>query len=406
MIRTSPAWIIAAMFTAQVLGMASFVTFPGLLPIFLEEWQLSNAEAGWISGVFFAGFVGAAPLLTAATDRVDPRRIYLFGIAVGALANIGFATSADGLWSGTVWRFIQGVGFAGTYMPGLRAVGDAVPERMRNRAVAFFTATFTVGASFSFLISGFAIELLSWRAVFYVMAGGPAIGFLLGLLFLPPRSLAPVMGTPVVGLAQQARKPALLRYFAGYFLHNVESSTIRAFIVAFLAFSVAQQEAGALGVEIAPTVIAAAANLLGLPGILLAGELTRFMKRDSVIAMIMILSAATGVLLGVFADAPYWIVLVMMLLYGALVPADVGAINAGVVENADPRFRGAALAIHSVCGFTGAFLGPVIFGAALDRAGGESVAGAWVVGFAVMAAMILLWPAMTLIVRLRSTGRP
>ena len=401
MIAIPPAGLIAAMFAAQVLGMASFVTFPGLLPIFLREWNLTNAEAGWISGVFFAGFVGAAPLLTAATDRIDPRRIFLSCIAIGALASIGFATSADGLWSGTFWRFVQGASFAGTYMPGLRAVSDAVPERMRNRAVAFFTATFTVGASFSFLVSGIAIANLSWRAVFYVMAAGPAAGFVIALLFLPRRTAPPVIGGRLTGLARQIRKPDLWRYFAGYFLHNAESSTIRAFVVAFLAFSVTRQQPDALGVDIGPTVIAAVANLLGLPGILLAGELTRFLRRDAVIALVMLLSAATGVLLGVFAAAPYWLVIALMLLYGMLIPADVGAINAGVVEGADAGFRGAALAIHSVCGFTGAFLGPVIFGAALDGWGGETVAGAWVAAFAVMAGMIALWPLITLLLRAR-----
>ena len=114
-------------------------------------------------------------------------------------------------------------------------------------------------------------------------------------------------------------------------------------------------------------------------------------------------SVGTGVLLGVFTGAPYWIVVALMLLYGALIPADVGAINAGVVEGADAAHRGAALALHSVAGFTGAFLGPVIFGAALDGAGGEGVAGAWAVAFGVMAAMIALWPLMTLFLRLRKS---
>jgi MFS family permease len=403
MIPVRPAAVIAAMFTAQVLGMASFVTFSGLLPLFLREWALSNAEAGWISGVFFAGFVGTAPLLTAATDRIDPRRIYLSGIAIGTLANIGFAASADGLWSGSFWRFVQGAAFAGTYMPGLRAVSDAVPERLRGRAVAFFSATFTVGASVSFLVSGIAIANLSWRAVFYVMAVGPAAGFAIALLLLPPRQRPPATGGRLAGLAWQIRKPVLRRYFAGYFLHNAESSAMRAFIVAFLAFAVARQAPGAVGVDIAPTVIAAVANLLGFPGILLAGEVTRFLRRDAVIALVMLSSAGTGVLLGVFTAAPYWIVIALMLLYGMLIPADVGAINAGVVDGADTDFRGAALAVHSVCGFTGAFFGPVIFGFALDRCGGETAPGAWIAAFAVMAGMIALWPLMTLLLRLRRT---
>jgi hypothetical protein len=107
----------------------------------------------------------------------------------------------------------------------------------------------------------------------------------------------------------------------------------------------------------------------------------------------MLLSSGAGILLGVFAAAPYWLVVSLLLLYGFLVPADAGALTAGVVEGADAGNRGAALALHSVFGFTGAFLGPVIFGAALDRAGGETEAVAWIVAFATLAAMIVVWPA-------------
>jgi predicted MFS family arabinose efflux permease len=394
MIRIGPAGLIAVMFAAQVLGMASFVTFPGLLPQFQREWSLSNAEAGWISGVFFAGFVGAAPFLTAATDRIDPRRIFLAGVAASVLSNIGFAALADGFWSGSLWRCLQGIGFAGTYMPGLRAVSDAVPERLRDRSVAFFMATFTVGTSFSFFVSGIAAETFSWRGVFYLLAAGPFAAVVLGWLFLPRRVSVPAAGRRLEGIAAQLRKPFLLRYFCGYFLHNAESSTMRAFIIGFLAFAAAQQPGGASSSSsLSPTSIAAIVNLLGLPGIVLAGEATRFLKRDRLIGTVMLLSSATGILLGVFAAAPLWVVVSLLLLYGFLVPADASALTAGVVEGADPSRRGAALALHSVFGFTGAFLGPVIFGAALDRAGGEASAAAWIVAFVTLAAMIAVWPA-------------
>jgi len=401
MIRLGPAGLIAAMFAAQVLGMATFVTFAGLLPQFQRAWMLTNAEAGWISGVFFAGFVGTAPLLTAATDRVDPRRIFLAGIMMSALSTIGFAALADGFWSGSLWRCLQGVGFAGTYMPGLRAVGDAMPERLRNRGVAFFSATFTVGASFSFLVSGIAAASLPWRGVFYALAVGPLTGLGIAWLFLPPRISALPAAGRLAGVASQLRKPALLRYFAAYFLHNAESSTMRAFVVAFLAFAAAQHPDGRVEAGLSPTVIAAAANLLGLPGIVLASEATRLLSRNLLIAVIMLLSSGTGILLGVFAAAPYWIVAVLLLLYGLLVPADVGAINAGVVESADLGHRGAALALHSVFGFTGAFLGPVIFGAALDHAGGGTVAQAWIVAYVTLAAVIALWPFVITVTRPR-----
>ena len=392
----APAWLIAGMFTAQVLGMTTFVTFPGLLPIFQADWSLNNAEAGWVSGIFFAGFVGAAPILTALTDRIDPRRIYLFGMATSALANLAFAWSADGLWSGSVWRCLQGIGFAGTYMPGLRALSDAVPECLRDRAVAYFTATFTVGASFSFYITGLAADAMPWQTLFAVFAIGPVLGLLVAVAILPARSAAPPPISSLRGVAAQMRNGRLYAYFAAYFLHNAESSTMRAFVVGLLAFGLTQQPAAADSFW-APTTLAAIANLLGLPGIVLANEITRFMRRDVLIAIVMMTSALIGIALGAAAVWPYWTLVALLLAYGLLVPADVGAINAGVVQAAGADSRGAALALHSVCGFTGAFLGPVVFGGMLDVAGGQDVAAAWPAAFAALAALIALWPLVILL---------
>lgn len=178
---------------------------------------------------------------------------------------------------------------------------------------------------------------------------------------------------------------------------------MRAFAVGLLAFALMQQSAGSGASYWSPTTLAAIANLLGLPGIVLANELTRFMRREWLIAVIMMLSALTGIALGAAAVWPCWTVVGLLLVYGFLVPADVGAINAGVVQAADAQFRGAALAVHSVCGFTSAFIGPVVFGAVLDLAGGQGSAAAWPVAFAMLAALIALWPLAVLFRRIRTS---
>src|SRR3546814_10399042 len=60
----------------------------------------------------------------------------------------------DGLWTGSLWRFLQGVGLAGTYMPGLKALTDRLPVSAQSRGVAFYTSSFGIGASLSFLFAG------------------------------------------------------------------------------------------------------------------------------------------------------------------------------------------------------------------------------------------------------------
>ena len=50
-----PWGLVFAMCVAQILAMIGFASFAALLPTFISEWRLTNAEAGWISGLYFAG---------------------------------------------------------------------------------------------------------------------------------------------------------------------------------------------------------------------------------------------------------------------------------------------------------------------------------------------------------------
>jgi hypothetical protein len=64
-----------------------------------------------------------------------------------------------------------------------------------------------------------------------------------------------------------------------------------------------------------------------------------------------------------------------------LVMSDSSALTAGMVAAADPRLRGATMAVHSTLGFGAGFVSPLVFGAVLDLAGGNQSAAAWGAGF-------------------------
>lgn len=378
----SPFVLTTSMVVAMVAGMSAFVTFPALLPTFQQEWELSNTQAGWISGIFFAGYVITVPILTSLTDRMDPRRVFLASMALSALATAGFGLTASGTWTASCWRFIQGIGFAGTYMPGLKAITDLVPDRVRNRCVAWYTATFTVGSGVSFLLSGLLAAAYSWRLALGLLALGPVIGYILAMIVLPkqpPRSSA--SDSRMMDFRPVLARPQAVAYMVAYGIHNAESSAMRAWAVALLVFSQHQQPSGMVGADWSPTVIATVANLLGLPAILITNEVARRYRRPQVIAIVMFLSALTGVALGAFLHASFSIVLALILLYGFMVPADSGSINAGLVEVAPVTLRGANMALHALFGFSGAFLGPLVFGVFLDLGGGVASQQGWVIAF-------------------------
>jgi MFS family permease len=291
-------------------------------------------------------------------------------------------------------------------MPGLKALADAMPKHHQSRAVAIYTASFTVGTSLSFLLAGELNPVFGWRLTFTLLALGPLAGLLVGVAVIAPRP--PTGETPRTALLDfrpVLRDKRSLAYMIAYAVHNAESSCMRAWAVAFLVFSQAQQAAVPPPAGWSATTITTAAYLGGLPAIIIANELARLFGRRVVIVAVMAASATAGVLLGLAATGAFWLVVVLMFLYGFTVPADSGTINAGLVATADPRHRGQALAMQAVFGFTGAFVAPVLFGTVLDLGGGEASAGAWILAFAAMAAVVALGP-LALMTLERPTPRP
>src|SRR3954463_7726112 len=117
--------IVAAMCVGQLGSLLPHVLVPSVLAAFLiPEWQLSGAEAGLLAGAYAAGYMVAVPFLATLTDRIDARLVLMAGSTLSAVATFLFGFFAHGLWSGALLWGIAGIGFAGAYMPGLKALTD------------------------------------------------------------------------------------------------------------------------------------------------------------------------------------------------------------------------------------------------------------------------------------------
>src|ERR671925_926076 len=68
---------VVAMCAAQACAQLGAFSVAAVLPTLISVWALTNTEAGWISGIYYAAYTLAVPLLSSLTDRVDAKRIYL-----------------------------------------------------------------------------------------------------------------------------------------------------------------------------------------------------------------------------------------------------------------------------------------------------------------------------------------
>ena len=131
-----------------------------LLPELTAAWSLSATGAGALTGAFFGGYRVAVPVLTALTDRMDARKVYLAATLLAAFGNAGLALLARDFVSGVIFQVVSGVGLAGMYMPGLKLLSDHVTGPKQSRYVAFYTSSFGVGASVSYLVTGAVAAML------------------------------------------------------------------------------------------------------------------------------------------------------------------------------------------------------------------------------------------------------
>ena len=375
--------LIIGMCVAHAASMLGFASFPALQPTFTAAWDLSSTEAGWINGIYFGAYMAAVPVLVSLTDRVDPRRIYVVGSAAMVLSSIAFALFAGGFWSVFVIRVLAGAGLAGTYMPGLKALTDQLPAERRSRAVAFYTATFSIGSALSFLLTGEIAAVLDWRWAVGLAALGPAAAALIVLLQVPPGRAHQVTppATALLDFRPVLRNRRAFAYILGYCGHTWELFTLRSWIVTFFVFSQSLQGEGAWGTLWSATMIAAAINVLGLPASVLGNEAAERYGRRRVVIAIMVVSALIAACLGFLAPLPFVFVVAVAVVYGITVTGESASLTAGAVANAAPGQTGATMAVHSFIGFAGGFAGPVVFGVVLDLAGGPDSLVAWGLAF-------------------------
>ena len=392
---TTPG-VIAWVCTAHVASMLCYAIYPTLLPQLQREWGASNSAAGLISGMFFAGYMAAVPVLSGLTDRVDARRVYFFSSLLCAFGCLGFSLFAQGVWSAALFQGLTGAGIAGTYMPGLRALTDKLGERSQSRAVSFYTAVFGIGASFSILLAGAIAATLGWRWAFALCALGPLAAGLMILGGLPPRHPPAARRTALLDMRPVLANRAARGYIFGYTVHCWELFGSRSWMVAFFVFSQSLSAGGSW--PWSPVLIAAIANLFGPGSSVLGNELAMRYGRNRVVPVVMVCSGIFTCLFGLFSGLPWYAIVGLSFVLLSLHMGDSSALTSGMVVNSDPGMRGSSMALHSMLGFGAGFVAPLAFGAVLDAGGGNASPTAWTLAYASLGMLGVLAP---LILRLR-----
>jgi predicted MFS family arabinose efflux permease len=398
----SPARLVALVCAAQVLVQIGAFFWPALLPGMMQLWHLSNSEAGWITASFYGAYMLSVPVLVTLTDRVDPKRVYLFGVASTIAGHLLFGLFAEGFWSALFLRALTGMGWAGTYMTGLKLLADRVDAKMMSRATAGHAASIGISGALSFATGDLIAALAGWQTAFLSAAASAAVAWALVAAIVPAQDkpVAPAKdGQGLYDFRPVFRNSSAMAYAIAYCIHTLEMSALRGWGVAFLGYVAATTGAAAASV-LSPAIIATGLGLIGTFASVAGNEAAIRYGRKRLIVTAMVASILIGATIGFVGSMSYALAAVLLTIYGVVIWLDSSSLTAGTAGTAEPSRRGATLAVHSMLGYAGGFVGPLMVGWVLDLSGGMSQLG-WGLSFFSVAVLMALALATFWIIRPR-----
>ena len=187
---------IAFILVTAVLDIIAMGIIIPVLPHLIEEFVGSNAQAGWINGVFIALWAGmqflCSPIIGSLSDKFGRRPVILISCAGLALDYVLMAL-APNLWWLAAGRIIAGL-TSSSFTTVFAYMADITAPENRAKAYGLIGAAFSGGFVLGPVLGGLLGEL-DPRAPFWFAAVLSGVAFLYGL-FVLPESLAPEKRMP------------------------------------------------------------------------------------------------------------------------------------------------------------------------------------------------------------------
>lgn len=161
-------WVICALlFAATAINYVDRQMIGVLKPTLKTEFGWTESDFAtiifWFQLAYAIGYVGFGRIV----DVIGARAGYVIAILIWTVSHMahGLATS---ITTFAMARFGLGVGEAGNFPAGIKAVTEWFPQRERAYAIGLFNAGANVGAIVTPLLVPFLVLTFDWRVAFYV----------------------------------------------------------------------------------------------------------------------------------------------------------------------------------------------------------------------------------------------
>ncbi len=354
---------------ARIFLFANFMTVAAVIPILLEEWQISGAEAGAIVTAFTVSYAASLFIFAWAADWIGARRAVEISAIASTVASAAFGLFARDWASAVVLYGLVGLSQGGIYTPLIMLFAQRHDPVRRGTAMGWLIASTSVGYAGSLLLSGVALSFGGYRAAFLVTGFAPALGAV-WLLFclrdienrVPPRMAGGGIWRNVFG----GRDARLLTI--GYTAHCWELLGSWAWLPSLLAAAFALGGAGMAAASQSSALTTGVMHLAGATASFAFGALSDRLGRRAVLFGVAAAAAVLSLSLGWVIWLPAGLFVALALVYTLLTIGDSPVLTTAITEVTDPGRLGAVLAVRSLLGFGAGAIAPLAAGLALDAA--------------------------------------
>jgi predicted MFS family arabinose efflux permease len=175
-----PHLSLALLFIVSIFNYTDRYMIAILLPNIKRDFQLSDTQMGFLTGVAFTIFYVLAGIpIARIADKYSRKKLLSVAVAVWSVmtAACGLAQNFVQL---AIMRTLVGIGEAGSSPPCYSLISDLYPSKQRATAMAIYLAGAPAGILIGFILGGWLTELYGWR-VALVAVGMPGLLFALVL---------------------------------------------------------------------------------------------------------------------------------------------------------------------------------------------------------------------------------
>ena len=361
---------IAIIVVAQLLGTSLWFSTNSAADDLTRAWGVGPSGIGWLTNAVQLGFiVGTLSIaFTGLADRYRASRIFALSAVLGACANAGFALCANGLADGMTWRFVVGLCLAGVYPLGMKLVVSWAPQQA-GAALAWLVGMLTLGTA---LPQGVRVlgAHLPWQMVLLVssLLALMAAAMVMWLGDGPHLKLRdPSSPAAQANVLRAFKAPALRASAFAYFGHMWELYAFWTLVPMLIRITDLPGRLGVGSIAGLSFVVIG----VGALGCVLGGWMSVRIGSARVAAVALGLSACCCLVFPWVSEAPAWLLLGTLLIWGMSAVADSPQFSALSSQACPPDAVGSTLAVQNGIGFAITLVAIAMTTSVVDHVGVE-----------------------------------